>query len=145
MLMAINGGHVPNCGYRQEDIVHLVSEAQAVQKSGRPFVFSDIHAVLNYAQIFANLDDLDQIDWSIFFESPQRDGYCAYWHNRHTPPQHMRRKEIRQAEFLVHQFLELAVICEISVISEQIKNRVRAALDGTRWNPPITVRRGWYY
>ena len=39
MLMAINGGHVPGCDYRQANIVHLVAEAQAVGKLGRPFVF----------------------------------------------------------------------------------------------------------
>ena len=145
MLMAINGGHVPGCDYRQADIVHLVAEAQTVQKLGRPFVFSDVHAVFDYAEIFDDLEKLDEIEWSIFFEYPQQEGYCIYWQNRHTNPLHVRRKEIRQAEFLVHEYLPLAAIREIGVISEQAANLVRVVLAGTGWGPPIVGRRGWYY
>lgn len=145
MLMAINGGRVPNCDYRQADIVHLVSEAQSVPKLGRPFVFSDVHAVFDYAQFFEDLERLDEIDWSIFFEPPLRDGYCPYWQNQHSNPTRVRRKEIRQAEFLVHQFLPLAAIREVSVINREAESRVRDTLVGTGWNPDVRIRPGWYY
>ena len=89
MLYTINRGNVPSCDYRQSDIVHLVSEAQLIRDQARPFVFSDIHAALHYARFFGNLCDLDQIEWRIFFEAPQRDGYCISWYNTHTNPQHV--------------------------------------------------------
>ncbi len=145
MLFTIDRGNVPGCDYRQADIAHLVSDAQLAHQLGRPFVFSDVHAVFDYARIFDDLKYLDEIEWSIFFEPPLRDGYCPYWNNQHSNPKHVRRMEIRQAEFLVHDFLPLAAIREISVINSEAVSRVRATLAGTGWNPDVRVRRGWYY
>jgi hypothetical protein len=71
MLYTINNGNVPDCDYRQDDIVHLVGHAQAVLAAGHRFVFSDIHAALDYAHFFDDLAELTQIDWRIFFEHPQ--------------------------------------------------------------------------
>ena len=39
MLMTINSGNVAGCDYRQDDIVHLVSQAQTVRDGGHQFVF----------------------------------------------------------------------------------------------------------
>lgn len=78
MLLAIHGGNVLNCPYRQEDIVHLVSTAEDVAAAGLPFVFSNYHAVLDFAEFFAQLASLDRIDWPLFFESPKQGGYCQY-------------------------------------------------------------------
>ena len=91
--------------------------------------------MFDYTQMLDDLTHLDAIEWSIFFEHPQKEGYCIYWQNRHTNPLHVRRKEIRQAEFLVHEYLPLAAIREIGVISQQAQNSVRAALRGTGWTP----------
>jgi ssDNA thymidine ADP-ribosyltransferase, DarT len=145
MLFTINRGNVPGCAYRQGDIVHLVADAQLIRDRARPFVFSDIHAARDYARFFDDLRDLDQIEWTIFFEPPLRDGYCIYWQNRHASPQHVRRKEIRQAEFLVHEVVPLAAISQIGVSTAQAEHRVRAALTGTGWTPEVQVRPGWYY
>ena len=76
MLMTINGGNVPNCQYRQDDIVHLVSNAQHVAALGLPFVFTDLHAALDYARFFGALGDLKEVAWELFHEAPQLDGYC---------------------------------------------------------------------
>jgi ssDNA thymidine ADP-ribosyltransferase, DarT len=145
MLFTINQGNVPGCDYRQGDIVHLVSDAQLIRDLARPFVFSDIHAALDYARFFDDLRDLDQVEWTIFFEPPQRDGYCIYWQNRHASHQHVCRKEIRQAEFLAHEVVPLAAISQIGVNTVQAEHRVRAALTGTGWTPEVQVRPGWYY
>ena len=145
MLMAINSGLVPDCTYRQDDIVHLVSTAQEVQRLNLPFVFSDVHAAFDYARFFSDLGQLSEIEWQIFFEDPRRDGYCIYWQNRHTPPHHVRRKETRQAEFLVHDSVPIAAIGEICVRNRESESRVRTALAGTGWTPPIRIVSGWYY
>jgi hypothetical protein len=145
MLYTINRGNVPGCSYRQDDIVHLVSSAQDIRLHNRPFVFSDIHAALDYARFFGDLDELDEIEWQIFFETPRQDGYCTYWQNRHTPAHHVRRLETRQAEFLVHQHVPLAAIGKIGVRTKECESRVRAALAGTGWNPALKVVAGWYY
>ena len=145
MLFTINNGNVPNCDYRQDDIVHLVSQAQAIRGAGQRFVFSDIHAALDYARFFDDLTRLDEIQWRIFFEAPSLEGYCVYWQNRHRPLHHMSRKESRQAEFLVHQQLPIAAISEIGVRTQEGEARIRAALAGAAWKPTVKVVPGWYY
>ena len=145
MLYTINQGNVPNCAYRQDDIAHLVSSAQQIAGCGRPFVFSDIHAALDYARFFGNLGELNEIEWQIFFEEPRLDGYCIYWQNRHTPAHHARRLETRQAEFLVCEHVPLSVLREIGVRTKECETRVRAALAAGDWRPIIRVMPGWYY
>ena len=130
MLMTINSGNVPNSPYRQDDIVHLVSNAQAIAALGLPFVFTDLHAALDYAHFFGALEDLKEIAWNLFYEAPQFDGYCQFWMSKHTPAKYAQRKEIRQAEFLVHERLPLAAITQIGVRNENMEARVRAALGG---------------
>jgi hypothetical protein len=145
MLMTINNGNVPGCPYRQDDIVHLVSDAQRIAAFGLPFVFTDLHAALDYARFFGALSDLNEIAWDLFHEAPQLEGYCQYWMSRHTPAKYAQRREIRQAEFLVYGRLPLAAITQIGVRNENMEARVRAALAGTNWQPNITRHPGWYY
>lgn len=145
MLFTINNGNVEGCDYRQDDIVHLASNAQAVRDGGYHFAFSNLHAVKGFAEFFNDLNQLDQIDWSIFFEDPRLEGYCRYWHSRTSPARHSLRQESRMAEFLVHQQVPIAVIEEIGVRTNQGEVRVRAALEGTGWQPNIRVVSGWYF
>jgi len=145
MLFTINNGNVPGCDYRQDDIVHLVSQAQSIRNGGHRFVFSDFHAALDIASFFDDLTCLGEIDWRIFFESPRLEGYCKYWHNRHETPHHMRRQETRQAEFLVHEDVPIAAISEIGVRTLQGQAQIRAALEGTGWNPTVRAVPGWYF
>jgi hypothetical protein len=145
MLMTINSGNVAGCDYRQDDIVHLASNAQIIRDGGHQFVFSDLHAAKDFAEFFSDLAQLDQIDWRIFFEAPLIEGYCKYWNSRHAPPHHMYRQESRMAEFLVHQQLPIAAISEIGVRTAQGEARVRDSLKGTGWNPTVRVVPGWYY
>jgi hypothetical protein len=145
MLMTINSGNVPTCPYRQDDIVHLVSNAQSIDDLGLPFVFTDLHAALDYARFFDAIEDLDEIAWDLFHENPKMDGYCQYWMSKHTPAKYAQRREIRQAEFLVHGRLPLAAITQIGVRNENMEARVRAALTGTDWQPPIVRHPSWYY
>ena len=145
MLFTINQGNVPNCSYRQDDIAHLVSSAQAVAAGGHRIVFSDIHAALDYARFFNDLDSLKEIDWTIFFEAPRLESYCKFWQNRHTPLHHMRRLEIRQAEFLVHRNLPIVAISEIVVRTVQAAERASRVLVGSGWAPTVRVVPDWYY
>jgi ssDNA thymidine ADP-ribosyltransferase, DarT len=145
MLLAINKGNVPGCDYRQDDIVHVVSQAQAIRDGGHRFVFSDVHAALDIARFFDDLAHLGEIDWGIFFEQPLLGGYCKYWNNRPDTPRHVRRQETRQAEFLVHQRVPIAAVSLIGVRTAEGEARIRAALAGTGWDPALRVVPGWYY
>jgi hypothetical protein len=144
MLFTIHQGNVPGCTHTQEDIVHLCTTAQDVAAAGLPFVFSDFHAVLDYAQFSKDLKDLSRIDWPLFFEQPLRGGYCPYWKND-SAPHHMRRKETRQAEFLVHQKVPIAAIKGIAACTDTAATRVRTVLQQVGWNVPVKTVPAWYY
>lgn len=145
MLMTINSGNVPNSPYRQDDIVHIVSSVQCVAARRLPFVFTDLHAALDYARFFNTLKDLNEIAWDLFYEDPQLDGYCKYWVSRHQPAKYAQRREIRQAEFLVHRRVPLAAVAQIAVRNAEMQARVSAALAGTSWQPHIGQHPDWYY
>ena len=145
MLLTIERGNVPDCDYRQDDIVHLVTHAQTIRDSGHRFVFSDIHAALGIAQFFDDLAHLEEIDWGIFFEPPLLGGYCKYWNNRPATQRHVRRQESRQAEFLVHGCVPIAAISQIGVRTAAGDARIRAALAGTGWEPVLRAVPAWYY
>ena len=115
MLFTINSGNVEGCDYRQDDIVHLVSQDKTYRDGGHTFAFSNLHAVKGFAEFFNDLSRLDEIDWSVFFEEPLVEGYCRYWHSRTSPARHALRQESRMAEFLVHQQVPIAAISEIGV------------------------------
>ncbi len=104
MLFCNHRGTIPNAK-PQGEIIHLVTTAQNLAASARPFVFYDRHAVVGYAQAYNRLEDLGEIDWRIFFEPPLIGDYAQYWLNRNDDrfPHWVTRKEVRQAEFLVHQ------------------------------------------
>ena len=121
MLFTINNGNVEGCDYRQDDIVHLASRAQTIRDGGHAFAFSNLHAGKNFAEFFNDLNRLDQIDWQIFFEMPQLEGYCKFWNSRPVPAHHSLRQESRMAEFLVHQQVPIAAISEIGVRTNQAR------------------------
>ena len=145
MLDTINHGNVPNCPHRQQDIAHLVVKAQRVAESRLPFVFTNIHAVLGLADFFNDLDELERINWSVFFESPTLAGYCKYYFSSHTNQKYATRRETRQAEFLIHTAVPIEQIEVIGVIDANAQTLVRARLANTGWNPPVEVVRGWYF
>src|ERR1700680_4375957 len=82
MLMAVHGGRVDGCPYRQEDIVHFESSVEAVVEEELPFVFYDYNATLNIATCYNNLKDMAKINWELFHEAPRMDGFCQFFQNR---------------------------------------------------------------
>ena len=65
MMMNIHSGRN---GVRQrsnEEIVILVSSLPKLIEKRTPFLFTDVHAYLEYAQFSSNVTQLDRIDWSL--------------------------------------------------------------------------------
>ena len=129
MLFVVSRGH-DNYREGQEPIVHLVSSIDSIVATGRPCAFTDRHADLGYANQYDSLDDLDKVDWAVM---PER-----YWND-------YEKKEKRQAEFLVHDYCAWAVIEEIAVINQSVKEKVEMALAGATHKPAVYIRRNWYY
>lgn len=145
MLFTINRGNVPGCDYRQDDIVHLRTTVQRVVDDELDFVFYNYNAATAMAECFDNLEDLTQIDWELFFESPLCDGYCKYWNNTHRNPRYARRMETRQAEFLVHDRVPLSSVEEVVVRTPAIATQVEQIVRTGGWSVPVRAQSLWYF
>jgi hypothetical protein len=89
MLLQLKTGRVTGYNEGQEPLIYLASNAQAVASGGCRFVFSNGHG---YTDWFDSLDQLENVDWNMVYQS--------YWRDEAGGMDRQRRK---QAEFLVHQ------------------------------------------
>jgi hypothetical protein len=145
MLMAVNGGNVQGCDLRQDQIAHLVTTAQAISDAELSFTFTNYHAIMDYADFFTSLNDLEKVDWSLFFEQPLVGEFSKYWQNRPDPVRHMKRKETRQAEFLVEGQLPLSLIQWVGVRTEKLATQLRTELSDAGWSVPVKAKPDFYY
>ena len=136
MMLQLKTGQVAGYNDGQDPLIYLVSHAQAVDKSGTAFVFSDGHGIATFTDWFNDLKDLDKVDWAVV--------NLRYWTDTLDDMDRQRRK---QAEFLIHKFCNWSLISEIVVISESTKAQVEAVLSGVskHLRRPVGVRRDWYY
>lgn len=136
MLYAIHGGRVACYEGGQGELVYLVSSVQRIVKAGLGFVFTERHAVLNYAEFFTDLINLAQVDWNLM---------PARWWN--DIPRYPDRKERKQAEFLVHGFLPWDLVESLAVMNPQMQRRVETlfAEYPASIRRLVRVERDWYY
>jgi hypothetical protein len=127
MLYVCNKGHA-NYGGGQNQIVHLVSTVRTAMSTGRPWAFTDRHADLRHATYYADLKDLGEVAWQVM--------PLQWWNEPET-------QELRQAEFLVHDWFRWDAVLQIGVISETVATRVRSLLPAQ--TPTVHVRPEWYY
>jgi hypothetical protein len=145
MLLTINSGNVPGVDLRQEDFAYLVSTAQRIS-ARQPFAFTNMHAVLDLAEFFDDLANLDRVCWDLIMEVPHiSGGYCRFWQNRNDPLRYVRRMEARQAEFLAYDSVNLADITQIVVMTEAAKTKAEQGLAASGWDVSVSVVRDWYY
>ena len=129
MLYTIKCGNLPNI--QMQHLVFFRSTAQAVADAGKDFAFTDGHGIMSLSDYYDDLSELDQVPWQVV--------NAQYWKD------HVDGKRLRQAEFLVHQQLEWSLVDNVGVYSEEMKNWVSSRLLAGRQNPPVTVRRGWFF
>ena len=134
MLYTISKGNVPGYDEGQRPLIFFVSSAQAIQQAGLPFVFTDGHAVMDISNFFTDLDQLHQVDWQVI--------KAKMWNSTEAAPDKMR---LRQAEFLVHEFVPWNLIAHIGTVSPLIEKTVLAHLAEMDHTPEVRVRPNWYY
>jgi hypothetical protein len=136
MLYQLHTGRVPGYNEGQSPLIYLVSTAQRVQQQQLPFVFSDGHGIAAFTSWFADLRDLDKVDWTAV--------NATYWRDTADDMDRQRRK---QAEFLVHRFCPWSALLGIAVYNEQSQAAVEAVLQQFPATPgfAVKVRRDWYY
>ncbi len=136
MLYVIHCSNHPELTYRggQEPIVHLEADLHAVirwaERSGARWAFSLSNAGAYYTEFRSRVEELDHLDWPAIAATDFRPAEV---------------KERKQAEFLVHGRFPFDLIERIGVRSTGIEAQAAAALAGAGCQPPIEVRREWYF
>lgn len=118
----------------REAIVFLVSSLHRVAELGLPFLFTDCHAYYEWANFYADLSNLDKIDWPILQAR-----------NFKRDPEVPEKFERYQAEALVHQHLPVHALLGIVCYTEVLKQRFEQAIQARNLNLPVHVRTGWYF
>jgi hypothetical protein len=123
-------------GYQggQDGILYFVTNTETIRQSGRAFFFTNGHAVVEITEQYTDLDDLDNLDWTMI--------RANYWKNTDEDGDRERRK---QAEFLVHDFVPWSLIRGIAVRTQNVAEQVEALLEGQLHHPPVEVKSAWYY
>ena len=118
----------------QTPIVHLVADMEETiawaDQAGIQWAFSNRNAGAAYADFFADLDDIDKVNWDAVEATDFRD---------------FEIKDGKQAEFLLFERFPWELIETIGVINDTIGGRVQAAMGGNVSRPRVEVRREWYY
>lgn len=136
MLFVISKQNHPALTYRggQGPIVHLqadLREAVAWANSqGRRWAFTLSNAASADAEERCDLAALAEIDWDAVEACIWRDP---------------RVKDKKQAEFLMEHSFPWELVEFIGVRSQEIRDRVRAAMRGAGHQPVAEITPGWYY
>lgn len=99
MLYMIMNGYSGVTKRPQKDIVYFVSSVEKIQEKGIPFVFSDRHAKRAVANFYSSIDDLEKLDWGTIKNK--------VWSNDQN---NLSRRDLKQAEFLVHSHVPVSCI-----------------------------------
>ncbi|GAA3813858.1 toxin-antitoxin system toxin DarT [Streptomyces coacervatus] len=135
MLYVISRGGVSTYQEGQAPLVYLVTSVDAVQASGRPYVFSDGNCANEITRHFTDLSMMPSVvDWEIIG--------ARYWANTVDDGDRMRR---RMAELLVHEHLPVTALHEAAAYDHDHAERVRRLFREVGAEIPVSVRREWYY
>lgn len=129
MLYVVSQGHEDYVGGGRE-IVHLVSSFEAVLNANCPWAFTDGHAEVQFVEYFDDVRDFHRVDWDVMD--------LQYWAEPGT-------KHRRQAELLVHDWFPWTAVEQVGVFDEEMKARVSSLVAEADHQPPVVVRRDWYY
>ena len=136
MLYILHMANHPELTYTggQRPIVHMEADLRKTvawaKAHQRRWTFSDCNAGARYANFWANLGDLDKIDWAAMEAADFRD---------------IKVKEGKQAEFLVHESFPWELVERIGVMDRAIAAQVNNTLREMIHKPVADVQRTWYY
>lgn len=134
MLYTISKGNVAGCEGGQQQVLHLVTTIDTLDTAKIPFVFTDGHAIMFYTNFYNQLCDLNNVDWEIM--------KSKYWYDTKEDGDRKRR---RQAEFLVHNYLNWEYIYYIGVYNQETTEKVDKIVRDFKHKPDIRMHKEWYY
>lgn len=136
MLYILHMDNSPELTYHggQGPIVHLEADLRKsiawADADDRRWAFSLSNAGAYYTQFRNDPDQLSEVNWPAVANDDFR--------SREV-------KEGKQAEFLMQDLFPWDLVRRIGVHSEAIKTQVEEALAEADHQPPVVVRRGWYF
>ena len=134
MLYVINQGNDPEViRTPQAEIIYLVSSFEALAISNSSFVFTDRHAKLEYANFYESPQEVSALSWKIIKSDQWGRQYGA------------ERKEVKQAECLVHQHVPLSAIIGIAVHNSEIQQLVNQQLLAANVQIPVKIKPEFYF
>lgn len=136
MLYALYRGNVAGYEGGQTPLVYLVSSVQRVAERRLPFVFTDGHPIMVFSKFYSEVEALDRIAWDVMSGT--------YWNDTEEFP---NRKQLRQAEFLVHRTFPWEAVEFLAVRSSTAKTQVERVLSTApqRSTKPVRLVPRWYF
>ena len=134
MLYMFHMANSPDLEYRggQGPIVHLAANLQKAvdwaKENNLRWAFTNSNAGSSYFGDYADLADLDKIDWGAV--------RATQW---------SRHRDKKQAEFLVEARFAWKLFDEIGVHSSDALQKVHEMLGGGQGFPSAKIRPEWYY
>ena len=124
----------PNLEYRggQEPIAHLEADlyetVARADANRRRWAFTSSSAGAYHFNDYSDITQLSNLDWGAI--------YARYWRER---------RDEKQAEFLVEESFPWNLVRRVGVYSPRIRTRALEAMKGADYQPPVEIRRDWYY
>ena len=134
MLYLVYRGNHQGLTYRggQEPIVHLEADLhdaiEWAERANRCWAFTASNAGSSYFDDWSDLEDLHRIDWAAVRAGDWR-----------------RKKEGKQAEFLMESSFPWQLVTRVGVHSKVIQRQATTALTGAEHVPRVELRPDWYY
>lgn len=134
MLYVIHKGSHPELAYRggQEPVVHIEADLrQAVawaDSNSRQWAFTTSNAASYAVEDYCDLSQLDKVDWGAVG--------ARYWQDC---------RDAKQAEFLIERSFPWELVEFIGAPSPEIRDRVRAGMQGAGHQPVAAITPDWYY
>ncbi len=134
MLYAFKGGMVSSAAGTQQDILHLVLDAESLIGDGLACVHTDGNAASQPLRFYSGVEGFDRLRWDVI----------QSWSWRDTPDDNDRKRS-KQAEFLVHDMVPWPFVQSIGAMTEATRDRAIAAMGSAAHRPPVTLQPDWYY
>lgn len=117
-----------------EEIVILVASLPELTAKGHPWIFSDRHALMDYAEFHNDLGSLSCLDWvglkaRDFSRDPERPG----------------KLERYQAEALIHKHLPLAGLSGVVCHGAKQEEKLKLILEAGGVRLPVAAKPDWYF
>ena len=116
------------------DIVILVSSLHHIASCRIPFVFTNQHAYPPMAEYFADLAQLDRLDWPLLQSGD-------FKHDPDDPG----RKERYQAEALIWRHVPLEALKGICCYDANVEDQINAAIQVRGLQIKVVTQQSWYF